>query len=205
MSALFWNLLATKYAKSPVVDEAAYQRKLEVTRGYFTPDMEVLEIGCGTGSTAVTHAPHVKHIRAVDISSKMLEIARGKADAKRIKNVTFERSSIDGLSVLELSLDAVLGLSILHLLRDKQAAIAKVHQMLNRLRPVRVHRCQESDRGGVGEESRRLSPVSVSSCALLRAEASRLSSRGRRAHGPMFRKVRLTTALGESRSPQTRG
>lgn len=130
MSALFWNLLATKYAKSPVADEAAYQRKLEVTRGYFKPDMEVLEIGCGTGSTAVTHAPHVKHIRAVDISSKMLEIARGKADAKHIENITFERSSIDGLSVPEQSLDAVLGLSILHLLRDKETAIAKVHQML---------------------------------------------------------------------------
>ena len=34
------------------------------------------------------------------------------------------------MSVPDQTLDAVLGLSILHLLEDKEAAIAKVHQML---------------------------------------------------------------------------
>ncbi len=53
--------------------------------------MEVLEFGCGTGTTAITHAPYVKHIRAIDISSNMIEIAQRKADAKNIKNVTFEQ------------------------------------------------------------------------------------------------------------------
>jgi cyclopropane fatty-acyl-phospholipid synthase-like methyltransferase len=28
------------------------------------PDMEVLEFGCGTESTALEHAPHVAHIEA---------------------------------------------------------------------------------------------------------------------------------------------
>ena len=38
--------------------------------------MEVLEFGCGTGSTALTLAPNVRHIQATDVSPKMLEIAR---------------------------------------------------------------------------------------------------------------------------------
>ncbi|MDJ0945640.1 MAG: hypothetical protein QNJ30_19405 [Kiloniellales bacterium] len=39
----FWDRIAERYSKRPVADEAAYQRKLEVTREYFRPEMEVLE------------------------------------------------------------------------------------------------------------------------------------------------------------------
>jgi len=126
----FWDRIAERYAKKPVPDEAAYQKKLKVTREYFRPDMEVLEFGCGTGSTAIAHAPFVKHIRAIDISSKMIEIARGKAAAGNIGNVTFERAAIDDFSAPDQTFDAVLGLSILHLLEDKDAVIAKVYRML---------------------------------------------------------------------------
>lgn len=129
-SAKFWDRIAERYSKQPIADEAAYQEKLEVTRKYFRPDMEVLEFGCGTGSTAITHAPHVKHILAIDISSKMIEIAQGKADAANIENVTFKRSAIDDVSLPDRTLDAVLGLSILHLLDDKERVIGRVHQML---------------------------------------------------------------------------
>lgn len=129
-SAKFWDKIAERYAKRPVPDEAAYQKKLQVTREYFRPEMQVLELGCGTGSTAIAHAPYVKHIQAVDISSKMIEIAQRKADENNIENVTFKRSSIDEISVPDQSLDAVLGLSILHLLEDKEAVMAKVHGML---------------------------------------------------------------------------
>ena len=113
-----------------MADEAAYQKKLQVTRDYFRPDMEVLEFGCGTGSTAIAHAPYVKHIRAIDVSTKMIEIARDKADAGNIENVTFECSTIEELRMPDQSLDAVLGLSILHLLPDKEDVIARVHRML---------------------------------------------------------------------------
>jgi len=129
-SAKFWDKIAVRYSKQPIADEAAYQKKLQVTREYFRPDMEVLEFGCGTGSTAIAHAPYVKHIQAIDISSKMIEIARSKADAGNIKNVTFERSTIDDFSVPDQTLDAVLGLNILHLLDNWEGVIAKVHKML---------------------------------------------------------------------------
>jgi len=129
-STKFWDKIAQRYSKQPIADEATYQKKLKVTREYFQPDMEVLEFGCGTGSTAITHAPYVKHIHAIDISSKMIEIAQAKADAKNVKNVTFERSTIDEFSISDQTLDAVLGLSILHLLENKEEVIAKVHRML---------------------------------------------------------------------------
>lgn len=129
-SLKFWDKIADRYSKQPVADEAAYQKKLEVTREYFRPDMKVLEIGCGTGSTAIAHAPFVEHIHAIDISSKMIGIAQGKADAGKITNITFEQSTIDEITVSDQTLDAVMAHSILHLLENKEEVITRIYQML---------------------------------------------------------------------------
>ncbi|MBV6632303.1 MAG: class I SAM-dependent methyltransferase [Alphaproteobacteria bacterium] len=126
----FWDRIATRYAASPVKDQAAYERKLEATRARLTKDMRVLEIGCGTGSTAITHAPHVAHIEATDISAKMLSIADAKAEDAGVKNITFRRASVEELALPAKSVDAVLALSLLHLLDDPEKAIGQVFQWL---------------------------------------------------------------------------
>lgn len=129
-SAGFWDRIAERYARQPVADEASYQKKLEITRRYFRPDSQVMEFGCGTGSTAIAHAPFVKHIHAIDVSANMIAIARRKAEAQDIDNVTFEQATIEAYDAPDGSLDAVLGMSILHLLDDKEAALAKVLRLL---------------------------------------------------------------------------
>lgn len=129
-SAKFWDKIAEKYAKQPVSDEPAYQKKLEVTQSYFRPDMEVLEIGCGTGTTSLTHAPYVKHICATDISANMIAICKRKAEAQNITNVTFEQATAEDLAVPDGTMDVVMAHSLLHLLEDKEAMMAKVYRML---------------------------------------------------------------------------
>ena len=126
----FWNKRADNYSKRPVSDEATYEKKLDITRKYFRPDMEVLELGCGTGSTALAHAPYVKHILATDLSTRMVEIGRDKAKAAGIDNVTFAAASADGLDVPDGSIDAVMGHNLLHLLENKEQVIDDVHRML---------------------------------------------------------------------------
>jgi len=126
----FWDRIAERYAKQPVPDEAVYQKKLELTRAYFSPEAEVLEFGCGTGSTAIAHAPFAKHIRAIDFSEKMIEIARDKADAAGITNVSFEQAAIENLASAGNTYDAVLGHSILHLLENRDEVIARVYEVL---------------------------------------------------------------------------
>ena len=126
----FWNKLADKYSRRPIADEAAYQKKLDATREYFQPDMDVLEIGCGTGSTAIAHAPYVAHFLATDLSTRMVEIAKDKAKAAGIDNVTFEAASVDALDVPDASIDVVMAHNILHLLEDREQVIADVHKML---------------------------------------------------------------------------
>jgi ubiquinone/menaquinone biosynthesis C-methylase UbiE len=92
--------------------------------------MEMFEFGCGTGSTAIIHSPYVKHIQAIDLSSKMLEIAQDKVDKENISSINFEQSAIDDFNAPENSYDVVLGVSILHLLENKEEAITKVFRML---------------------------------------------------------------------------
>ena len=126
----FWDRIADKYARQPIADEAAYQHKLEITRSHLRADMDVLEFGCGTGGTAILHAPHVRHIKAIDFSEAMLTIARGKAAAAGVNNVSFEQADIAGFAAPDASFDVILGMSILHLLADKDAVIAKVFRLL---------------------------------------------------------------------------
>ena len=127
--ARFWDRNAKRYARSPIADQDAYERKLEITRGYFTPESEVLEFGCGTGSTALLHAPHVRHILATDYAAGMLQIARQKASDQGIENVTFTQSSIEEFRT-DRRFDAVLCLSLLHLVADRPAALARAFELL---------------------------------------------------------------------------
>ncbi len=129
-SVKFWDRIAERYSKRPVADEAVYQKKLQVTRENLRPDMEVLECGCGTGSTAIVHAPYVEHSHAIDTSRKMIEIAQGKVTAPEIENITFKHSTIDDFKVPDQSLDMVLGLNVLHLLDNWEEVINRVYKML---------------------------------------------------------------------------
>ncbi len=126
----FWDKTADKYARLPITHEDDYETKLRVTQGYLRPDMRLLEFGCGTGGTAIAHAPHVAHILAIDFSERMLEKARQRAHEAEVTNITFERADITTLPLPDQPYDMVLGLSILHLLKDPDAVIARVYRML---------------------------------------------------------------------------
>lgn len=131
--AKIWDRFAPGYAKSPIKDEEAYQHKLDVTQEkYLTPSSQILEFGCGTGGTSIYHAPHVKHVLATDISSKMLEIARGKQQEAGVSEskLEFRQASVDSLDLPSQSKDVVLGMSILHLLPNRREALTKVHNWL---------------------------------------------------------------------------
>lgn len=127
--ARFWNFIAPRYARRPVADQAAYETKLARTDSYLRADHEVLEIGCGTGTTALHHAPRVARLLATDISPRMIEIARGKAEATSIDNVSFEVSGINALDTTK-RYDVILAHSILHLLVDVPKTLRQLHRML---------------------------------------------------------------------------
>ena len=127
-SARFWDKIAQKYAKRPVSNPDAYQKKLQISRDYFPEDARLLELGCGTGSTAIAQSPYVKEILATDISSGMLDIAQSKANDANLSNIRFQQASIEILGFPDASFDVIMAHSLLHLVEDKQQAIEKIHK-----------------------------------------------------------------------------
>lgn len=131
-NAAFWDNLAERYAAQPVANPDAFERKIAINRALMTPDDVVLGIGCGTGSLALRLAPSAKHVHGLDVSSEMVRIARGKAADQGATNVTFHVGPFDdSFSTFGASsLDGVCAYSILHLLEDREAALARIFELL---------------------------------------------------------------------------
>lgn len=128
-SIRFWDNHAEKYAKQKIADPSTYEKKLALTQRYLTKDASVLEYGCGTGSTALLHAPHVKDMLAIDYSQKMIEIAQHKLQDSDVSNLEFRQGTLFDLPAEE-SFDAIMGLNVLHLMRDMDAAIERSYALL---------------------------------------------------------------------------
>lgn len=127
--AVFWDRIAQKYARQPIGNEAAYEASLARVRHWLEPRMEVLEIGCGTGSTALRLAPDAGQIVGTDLSDQMLRIAAQKAEEAGTGNVRFVLS--DALQAgAGAQFDMVTGFNILHLLEDLPAVLAHLHGRL---------------------------------------------------------------------------
>jgi ubiquinone/menaquinone biosynthesis C-methylase UbiE len=126
----FWDRVAPGYSKQPIADTKSYARKLATTQALMRPNMEVLEFGCGTGSTALEHAPYVAHILATDVSAAMIGIGREKAEHAGIDNVSFRQSGVEDFEAPDGSFDMVLALNLLHLLPDRTSALTKIHRLL---------------------------------------------------------------------------
>lgn len=129
-NARFWNKAARKYAASPIGDLAGFERTLERVREIVPPGAEIFEFGCGTGTAALKLAPHAGHFLATDISDEMIAIAREKAAAEGITNVTFEVGAAENPAWGEARFDAAIGFNILHLVPDRPAVFATIHRLL---------------------------------------------------------------------------
>lgn len=126
----FWDRMAAGYAKKAIGDEAAYQHKLEKTQGYLKPSDRVFEFGCGTGGTAICHAPFVQQIIATDGSGKMLEIAKQRQSDAKVENVEFRLLNVDQQDVPDGPYDMILEMSIIHLLADRRLVLGKIYTAL---------------------------------------------------------------------------
>jgi len=128
----FWDNLAEKYAAQPVELPDAFDKKIAITRSLMTPDSVVLDIGCGTGSLALRLADAGREVHGLDVSPEMIRIARTKTAAQAADNVTFHVGPFDeGFTAFEPEgLDVVCAYSILHLLDDRDAALAHMHRLL---------------------------------------------------------------------------
>lgn len=92
-------------------------------------DKEILDFGGGTGLLALPLSKQAKSVILVDISEKMLEQARLKAEQQDIKNIQFlEQDLLE--KPLEKEFDLIVVCRVLHHMPDLNAALSLFHQHL---------------------------------------------------------------------------
>jgi ubiquinone/menaquinone biosynthesis C-methylase UbiE len=128
--ARFWDKSAARYAADAIKDISGYERTLERTGELLSPNDRVLEIGCGTGTSALKLASLVRSIHATDLSSEMIAIARTKAEAANQPNLSFAVAPAD--TDFSETFDAVLAFNLLHLVSNRPAVL---HQAFSALKP----------------------------------------------------------------------
>jgi 2-polyprenyl-3-methyl-5-hydroxy-6-metoxy-1,4-benzoquinol methylase len=112
------------------VDFHPYSKTVENTKRHLHRSDVVLDYACGTGIITHELAGHVQEIHAIDISSKMIEVAKRRAGELRIENVNYAQATIFDERFGEGSFDAILAFSILHLLEEPHKVMQRINELL---------------------------------------------------------------------------
>ena len=126
----FWNLIASKYAASPIPNRPAYEIKIQKIKTYLTPENVVLDIGCGTGTQCGDIADKVKQVTGIDISRKLLAIAQQRMAERKLHNVEFLQTSLFDERFQPGSFDMVMAFHVLHFFEDIDAVFKRIHDLL---------------------------------------------------------------------------
>jgi ubiquinone/menaquinone biosynthesis C-methylase UbiE len=128
--ARFWDRIAVKYAAGPIADMAGYELTLRRVQDLLSTDKDVLEIGCGTGTTALRLAPCTRRLLATDVSAGMIAIAREKLAAQPLPQLSFAVADANAAVAGAGEYDVVLAFNLLHLVADLDRALESAVQTL---------------------------------------------------------------------------
>ncbi|MBN2759693.1 MAG: methyltransferase domain-containing protein [Rhodobacteraceae bacterium] len=123
----FWSKMAPRYARAKIVDVAGYERSLRRIEPLLH-GKRVLELGCGTGLTALALAPHADSYLGTDIAPGMIEIAQGRLVEQPAPNLSFQVAQAEDFGAGRF--DVVFAQNYLHLLRDLPGTLAHIHAIL---------------------------------------------------------------------------
>ena len=129
-SITFWDTASKNYDKTEERFEYIHSKSRENTKKHLKNSDVVLDYGCGTGTTSCELANHVKEIHAIDISSKMIAIAKEKAALGKIENVNFEQSDIFDKKYSGQSYDVILAFNMLHTVPSPQDVTQRIFELL---------------------------------------------------------------------------
>lgn len=126
--AAFWDKIAPKYAKDAIADLSAYEQTRDRMRDILQPHHRVLELGCGTGSTALELADQVDRYHGTDVSPGMIAIAQGKQSNETPAHLSFSARAAGDLP--KGPHDVVIALNLFHLLPNLETVLETVWDTL---------------------------------------------------------------------------
>lgn len=97
------------------------------------PGSLILDVGCGSGASALPAAERVGalgHVTGIDLAEKLLELARRKAQEKRLNNVEFRVGNMVDTGFAEASFDAVICVFGIFFVPDIASAVRELWRLL---------------------------------------------------------------------------
>ena len=126
--AAFWDKAAEKYAKDAISDMSAYEATRDRIGEILEPHHRVLELGCGTGSTALELADMVASYVGTDVSPKMVAIAQSKQSSETPAQLSFEVH--DAAKLPSGPRDVILALNLFYLVPNLEDVLAQIYEAL---------------------------------------------------------------------------
>ncbi|MBV9279671.1 MAG: class I SAM-dependent methyltransferase, partial [Chloroflexi bacterium] len=118
-----FGAVAVRYATSAV---HAGGPDLEALAGAVPEGVRVLDVGCGAGHTALTLAPRVASVVAIDLTDEMLDQGRRLAAERGLGNVRFVRGDAERLDYPDASFDVVTSRYSAHHFPHPARALAEI-------------------------------------------------------------------------------
>ena len=118
-----WDTMRIAYYDERVIDRLADFAEL-------TPDMVVADVGTGTGFVAAGIAPRVERVIAIDISERILDVARRNLDQLGIANVELREGDVTALPLADDSVDAAFANMVLHHAEDPAAMLTEMARVV---------------------------------------------------------------------------
>jgi ubiquinone/menaquinone biosynthesis C-methylase UbiE len=131
-AATTYNNASDHFDDSPLAFWGITGRRT-VERLHLMPGSSVLDVGCGTGASALPAAEIVGpsgSVLGVDLAEKLLEKARMKATQRHLDNVKFRLADMMTLGFPDHSFDAVVSVFSIFFLPDMEAAIQELWRMV---------------------------------------------------------------------------
>ena len=128
-SKRFWDKQAARY-DAKMVKASNYAKRLERLDAWIEDSGVVLDVGCASGELTLDVAPHVGQIHGIDVSPRMIELARAKAKERGIGNAHFSAVEPADSSLADASFDAITAFSVFHLFEDVPGMLLRLRDLL---------------------------------------------------------------------------
>lgn len=125
-----WDKLSGKYDNRVKKYEESYKKAIAKIKLYLKNEDVILDYACGTGLISNEISRNVSKIHAIDISSKMLELAKSKADESKLKNIDFEQTTIFNDTFKKESFDVIIAFNVLHILENPKKQFKRINELL---------------------------------------------------------------------------
>lgn len=128
VQAQFGNVAANY--RTSTVHAAGEDLQQMLAHANLSPELLVLDAGCGAGHTGIAFAPHVKQVTAYDLTPMMLEQVEQLAQERNISNIRTQAGDVENLPFDAQCFDIVVSRYSAHHWLHPEKALAEFKRVL---------------------------------------------------------------------------